>query len=169
MSDLDDLRRMYVRCQDLLDDAEVPCASGLDERLELVLADYKRLLAERRRDRPERERLLEMLDEDPSEILMLLADACLDEGKTAEAMGWGWLAQAGKWPTHTRSGWLWYVYLSQTDLHSGDSDYLSSVLVPIQQDHAGDSITSSVYPSARAALEAVVSLIVSSGGIAREG
>jgi hypothetical protein len=155
-----ELGQIVLRCHELLDQVEAPCAATLTERLEMLLADYQRLLAERRTERPPRERLLEVLVEDRSEVLMMLADACLDEGRPEEARGWGWLGQAGKWPVHDRRGWYWH--LREVSRRRRRSYVLPATVFGALRDPKR-AMTSQRHPTARAALEAAVATIALRG------
>ncbi len=100
----------------LLDTAGVPGGYTLTDRIGLLVAENARLNArlEAAAKRTDRGRLMSLLDEDRSEVLMMLADVCVDEGRPEEARGWGWLASAKKWPARRDAGWHWYH-------HSGPS------------------------------------------------
>lgn len=59
----------------------------------------------------DRERLLASLDEDRFQTLLLLSDACQDEGRELEALAWKWLARNRRWPAARVRGndevWVW--------------------------------------------------------------
>lgn len=96
---------------------------GLDvvQQVEILIADNQRMEAKLHREqtRDTRTHLLELLDEDRSEILSLLADDALDRGRDGEAMGFRWLANRLKWPTKTAKGWRWQQGPSSHELPLG--------------------------------------------------
>lgn len=105
----------------ILDEANVP-GRTVAERVRVLIADNDRLAArlEVRARSSDKARLVESLDENRSELLMLLADACLDLGTPegdAEAKGWGWLAKTNRWPVRNRFGWCWYEEESERSYH----------------------------------------------------
>jgi hypothetical protein len=149
--------------QAILDRAETPLthASALG-RLLCLVDDYNALVREQRKERPDRERLMQMLDEDRDEVLMMLCDSCIDDGREAEAKGWGWLAANHKWPARMDSGWAW----SETSswVHENLSYMLPDALADlVWQAERGPVATTKTprWPTARAALEAVVDVIAS--------
>lgn len=143
---------------DILDTAAVPTAGSTVDRVRLLADENARLLAalEERRKVGDYGRLLAMLDEDRSEVLMLLADCCLDADppRPEEAKGWGWLATMKKWPTRCKSGWRWFIAIRE-DREAGNDELptrLFTTFTPEEEE-------AHFFPSAGAALRAVVDAI----------
>ncbi len=152
-----------VRLHEILDGADIPVSWNLEERLKALVACYQTATSklDAKVKQTSRQNLLEQLAEDRNEILLLLADACLDEpGREEEAKGWAWLGQHHKWPTKRRKGWYWYQDASA--LPYSDSDTLpGNMQMAIYG--AGVEVThpERFYPTHVSALEAVVKVIAS--------
>ncbi len=148
-------------CHKALDGAGVPGAhKTLEGRVLSLIAENERLtrLLEKQLKQTDRDRLLALLDEDRSEVLMMLADACVDEGRPKEAQGWGWLASGKKWPAWCRKGWLWYRSYDESIAHSAALPHRlweSCASVPAPY-HGTDF---KYFPTCSAALLAVVDVI----------
>lgn len=147
----------------MLDAANVPGAT-LRERIEILLAENQRLekAVEIQARKTSRERLLEQLDEDRSEVLLMLHDACLDDGRDAEARGWGWLAMNKKWPVQIKDGWCWgtddpaFTYYQVPGLAFVLPDLLARAAWESVDDRRG---IGRVWTSCSLALQAVVDVI----------
>lgn len=146
-----------LRVMELLDGADVGGANVV-EQVENLLKDYRRLLRgqEEAAKRGNYDRLLLSLGEDRNDLLALLQDACMDEGKLDEAKGWGWLASHRKWPyRHRRDLWRW------------QDDASRSILEPVLEHQLPAGLRLAVHAqrswhnSAREALQAVVNVIAS--------
>lgn len=132
----------------LLGDANVPGDNVL-ERVRNLIEENNRLWAQARTEAAKQpyDRLLEKLDEDPCDTLLMLHDACLDDGKPKEAAGWGWLAMNKKWPIRSEGRWHWYWGNSKVEQHH------------VPQTMHGLLGQGKGFPSPRKALEAVVNVI----------
>jgi hypothetical protein len=147
----------FLATHTVLDNAGVPMGD-LVERVRSLAALCRELedAAEAQRKRTDRERLLEALDGDPSELLLLLHDAALDRGPEGEgeARGWGWLAAHHRWPgRNTHRGWFWWKGLAKLPAYC---HYLPERLLDAMSGHERAEVW---YPTARAALEAVAGVI----------
>ncbi len=144
----------------LLDEAEMPCIGSVYERLRALVADYNHLVNESavRCHLTNRERLLEALTEDRNLILQSLADACLEEGRDAEAKGWAWLAATRRWPGQVSSGgWLWGPRYPSDDVDPINHrlPYLLQTVIDLEASRRGVPR----YLTALLALQAVVAAI----------
>ena len=92
----------------LLDGANVPGRNIVD-RVRVLIADRDKLYAELEsaRNRSDRDKLVESLDDDRTDTLHVIADAALDLGREGEATGWRWLAVRKKWPVWSGYHWTW--------------------------------------------------------------
>lgn len=147
---------------DLLDQAGIPLAGpgsshhGLVERVQMLVEERDRLqglLTDRARQ-TDYDALLASLDEDRGEVLMLLADACLDSGREQDAKGWGWLHMTNRWPVRVGKSWGW-VFCADSLVPLPDRP--AHVLPRSLLHHFGDN-PDMVYKfsTCRAALEAVM-------------
>lgn len=145
-----------VRLQALLDQADIP-HGPLHERVLVLVEAYlaaHRLLTERQRE-TDYDRLLRELSEDRNGLLLQLADACLDLGRTEEAKGWGWLAQHKKVPSRIvwvdqQAAWVWFA----------DDDKRTCNGLPSKLWNAIGGLAKR-FPTEVAALQAVVEVIAS--------
>lgn len=142
----------------LLEKAGAPGRTILDGVTGLV-DDYLRLheMVQRQSRRTPYERLLEQLDEDRNDVLGMLADAALDEGKEEEAKAWYWLARNRRWPFKDRQViWFWAHSALEPCPDVAMGHILPRPLWLVMSD-----TTCTAFTSAREALEAVVETIAS--------
>lgn len=152
----------------VLDAANVP-GDGVINQIHTLIDDNARLEAqiEALRKRPDVERLYELLDEDRSQILSLIADACLDAGLEPEALGWRWLAERKKWPGQTKDNSVWgWGWVDEEHKDVGHKFNPASFTLPrglhtLVAQHLREVNELQFFaPTARTALEAVVAAFV---------
>ena len=144
------------RCHEILDALDWPMGS-LTERLELLIAAFQLELAKNKAsaEKTDRQRLLERLDDITAEqtlTLQQLADEALDRGDTDHAKAFGYLAQSGKWPIKRGQQWAWTT--------GTEERYCCSLRRSLFNLVTSNEVFLA-WPSARAAIEAVVDVISS--------
>ncbi len=151
-----------LKLEELLDSANAPLGPTL-ERVRLLVEDYNRLIAgQQARDRfTDLDHLLLALYDDRDVLLMAIGDAMLEAGREAEAKGWLWLGMNKKWPTRSKEGWWWFEANPPSVQTESDRlprklrlamGYDPEITQPLETKRF-------CYPTARAALEAVVDAI----------
>ncbi len=149
----------YMAIERLLDAADVSFGP-LRWRINALIAERDRLaaqLAERSRE-TDYARLLGMLEQDRTDVLYMLADAAADspdEVIRRRAAGWHWLAAGRKHPSERPKGWHWFQDENLPGRARQDCDRLPQQLRLALAANPLDDL----YPTARAALEAVVDAI----------